>query len=644
MQKRLLILLFLFVSCSPQLPPNSRPWANALRALDPADTPSPAHDITAVYLRQQDEFLQIRIDLLDYTNPNDLSLDIKIEDDSAPQAPPFIIHIPSQTNSPRITLDPLLATVIADIPLSEIPSRPRVDVSTPEDEIHGLTLDGPIPTQSAPLLLTFYDTFAARTPAEALRSWDGAHSGPRGERHGLKHLLDAAKEYQVPIVLLDLKEPASLSALDAMTVLWQIDALTKNGLLILPENDASYFGLPVSSLAYNQTTGAFQFAHLEDGTHLYHPLFSDNTYLPIAAETDTTQPTPDGPSLEVRRALLETALNNDENDILVLGGSLANSTWGSPNMIGETLAYFASRPYIKVLDEKDLLEFPTRSNNAIIPQPDEPADETTLQIQSALEFAKTWAENPSSGNLANCESGRNQGTFLGVRFSGVRNNSVGVYAHAAALPNSSFESAANCVLANENYLAIFDAQTASLTYLFTHDEENLHQLIGPSWQVAPSIDLYPGAFGDDKEHEVAIVENTLIFSATDGTRVKIFKLDESGLDVTYQTQEPVITQIPLLVDPETRFTPGWAQNYTHETTPNGIRWGLGNGLMVSVQAEGPITMRAFNESLSLLTNPEDPDFAYPSGHYVPFPMALLSVDIPGTVNSGSRLFLSVAFP
>ena len=326
-----ILFLVLITTCVPPAggtPRLAHPWANALRALDLADASTPSNDITAVYLRPNGDNLQIRIDLLDFQVPEQLSLDIMIGDDSAPEAVPLNIHIPSETNSSRISYDPLLATVIVDVPLTEIPARPRVDVATPEDQITGLTLDGPIPTQTAPLLLTFYDTFTSRFPAEALRSWDGAHSGPRGERHGLKHLLDAVKKYQVPVVLLDLKEPENLSALDAMGVLPQIDALANNGLLILPESEQM---LPAKK---NQGTDDFQFVHLQDSTHLYHPLFSKITYIPIVIETDATQPTPDGPSLEVRRALVETALNNDKKDLLVLGGSLPNTTWGSPDMVG----------------------------------------------------------------------------------------------------------------------------------------------------------------------------------------------------------------------------------------------------------------------------------------------------------------------
>ena len=576
MRKSLLIFITLLLSCAPLPAPNYHPWAASLRALDPADAVTPANDITAVYLRQKEDILQIRVDVLDFKNLNDLSIDIRIEDDSTPQSELFNIHVPSKTESTRISLDPLLATIIIEIPTSEIFSRPRIDISTPEDKITGLKLDGSVPTGSTPLLLTFYDTFAGRFPAEALRSWDGAHTGPRGERHGLKHLLDAVKEHQIPIALLDLKEPESLSALDAMGVLQNIEAFENQGLLILPENGES----------------DVIFAHLEDASHLYQPLFSKIIYIPIATETDTSQPTPNGPPLEVRRALLETALNADKNDLLVLGGSLQNTTWGSPDMVNQTMAYFASRPYIHILNAEDLREFPTKSNNAIISQPIEPADEQTLQTQSTLEFAQDWAEKPPAESMPECRG----------------------------IPKQ-------CMLANREYLAILDSRTASLTYLFTRNDTGLHQLIGPSWQVASGITSYPGAFADNKEYELAFTENSIVFKSSDGTRIKSFRLNETGLDVEYQTQQPVTAQIPLLVDPDTRFTPGWAMKYVQQNTPGGIAWGLQDGQMVTIQFDGEITLMAFNQSLSLLSSPEDPDFAYPPGHYVPFPMAIVEVQI-----------------
>jgi len=630
----ILFLLLLTACLSPPggLPPSdgsprpAHPWANALRALDPADAPTPSNDITAVYLRPDGQDLQIRIDLLDFQAPKQVSLDVRIGDASVPEAVPLDIHIPSETASTRISLDPLLATVIVDVPLSQLPAAPRVDISTPEDEVRGLTLDSPIPTQTAPLLLTFYDTFAGRFPAEALRSWNGAHTGPRGERHGLKHLLDAVEEYQIPIVLLDLKEPENLSALDAMGVLPRIRQMEQEGTLILPDQTEQevFFGFSPSQFTYSEIVSrSHVFAFANDTSHIYHPLFSRTNFIPIATETDTTQPTPDEPSLEVRRALLETTLNADEKDLLVLGGSLRDSTWGSPDMVGAMLAYFASRPYIHLLAADDLITFPTKSGKPELRSlpPDESIDKLKIHYknltQPVLDFAANWEGSPLSSCVTDLDK----------------------------------DNQPECVLANDGYLAILDPQGARLTYLFSvariGNSRYLHQLIGPSWQVAIGLGprsqwnpelgeaadpgAYPGAFADAddpfKPYEPAIEGNTLVFTSLDGTRIKTFHLTENGLEVKYQTQKPVTVQIPLLVDPETRFTPGWAEKYVQEKTPGGVAWGLEYGPMVRIQTEGTITIRAFNESLDLLTIPEDPDFEYPPGHYFPFPMAIAEVEM-----------------
>ena len=634
MRKSLLVflLLSLLTAClsPPGEPPTGpatkgHPWAGALRVLDLADTTDASYDLTAVYLRQVEDRLQIRVDLLDFQTAKDLSLDIKIGDDASPEATPITISIPSEDNPTRITLDPLLATVTVDVPLSEIPSRPRVDISTPEDEISGLTLDGQLPTQFAPLLLTFYDTFAGRFPAEALRSWNGAHTGSRGERHGLKHLLDAVQEYQTPIVLLDLKKPENLSALDAMGLLPQIRGMEQKGTLILPDQNKQQevlFGFSPSRFSWGGMTSRPTFVLSDDPNHIYHLPFSKTTLIPIAIDTDSNQPAPDGPSLEVRRALLETALNADAKDLLVLGGSLRDSTWGSPDMAGATLAYFASRPYIQILTAEDLMDFPTKSSEPELSS--FPLDDSINKLeahyknltQPALDFAANWKGSP----LSSCATDLDK------------------------------DGQPECIFANEQYLAILDPQGARLTYLFAVGRVGnppYTQLIGPSWQVTAGLsnpstwDLsageaadpgaYPGAFADAddpfKAYEATIEGSTVVFTSLDGIRVKTFNLTETGIEVKYQTQEPVITQIPLLVDPGTRFTPGWAQKYVQEKTPGGIAWGLVNGPMVTIQIQSPISMHAFNESLSLLTNPEDPDFDYPAGHYVPFPMAIAEVEM-----------------
>jgi hypothetical protein len=67
--------------------------------------------------------------------------------------------------------------------------------------------------------------------------------------------------------------------------------------------------------------------------------------------------------------------------------------------------------------------------------------------------------------------------------------------------------------------------------------------------------------------------------------------------------------------------------YIQEKTPGEVVWGLEKGPMVRIQTKGPIMIRAFNDSLSLLASPEDPDHDYPAGFYVPFPMAIAEINV-----------------
>jgi len=573
------------------------PWASSLRALDPSDVPNPAYDLTAVYLRPQDTHLQIRVDLLAFKNAAELSLDITISDTTDPPAPPVLVHLPAPVDSNNIALDTRLATIVVEIPIADLPTRPRVDVITPQDSILDLHMDGMPPPQTAPLLLTFSETFSARFPAEALRSWDGAHTGPRGERHGLKHLLDAVERNRTPIVLLDLKEPESLSALDALGVLERIRTMEQEGLLILPDQPGQLapFGFSSNPFTFgeNHSRAGHAFVHLFDPGHVYKPPLGRTTYFPIAAHET-------GAGLEVRRALLEIALNRDEQDLLTLGGSLPESDWGSPEGSDAALAYFASRPYVRALSAGDLLAFPAQLGEVKVTTPyAAPLDDQALQAQRALAYAVTWAAS-APFTQAVCR----EGTFPA------------------------------CLMANESWLAIFSPQGARLEYLFFAAHRGralseLHQLVGPSWQVAPGINLYPGAFADtDNPYGIytpAVMDGALVFTSPDGARVKAFNLTTAGLNAQYRAQTAVTTQIPLLVDPDSRFSPGWAEMYSRQQTPNGVRWGLMNGMMVEIQAPAPIEMRAFNEALSLLTFPEDPDASYPLGYYVPFPMAVVEI-------------------
>jgi hypothetical protein len=398
--RRLLLLLSVFcllpiVSC---VPASYDPeWTYAeLRLLDPVDdTSTPSTDILAVYTRNIGSDLEIRVDLLDVPLIPDYRLQILL--DTLPGGNPWDLTIdipaagrPSVTpaNSrliPRVIRDPWLDTVTVRFNRRDIPQPFTLQVasfapgdSTPADETAPVRSDALPPTQRAPLALVFWDTYPATTPAQALRRWDGAHTGPRGERHGLKHILDSAELYGIPVALLDLKTPASLAALDYMGIMPQIQRLASHGLLILPDvayaepanislafsrRAAAGFNLPASQFVYSaasnlQSNYLAQFLPLDNSSHLAR---SGGTRLIPLPAADAIQATQDGPSLDVRRALVAAAFSSDQSDLVVLGGDLPRSTWGNEDMAGPTFAWIAAHPWIQPLTGDDLMTFPVEA-------------------------------------------------------------------------------------------------------------------------------------------------------------------------------------------------------------------------------------------------------------------------------------------
>ncbi len=277
------VFLLSVVSCVPES--NNQEWTYAdLRLLDPMDiTPTPSSDILAVYTRNIGSDLEIRVDLLDLLltpdyrlciyldtqpggDPWDLMIDIPT--DNRPQVTPSRLHL-----IPRLVRNPWLDTVTVRFNSLNIPQPFSLKVvafasgdSNPVDETPAVRSDASPPEKRASLTLAFWDSFPETTPAQALRRWDGAHTGPRGERHGLKHIVDNAGKYDIPVALLDIKTPDSLAALNYMGIIPQIQDLARRGLLILPDvaygepaeksilfsrRAAAGFGLPTSQFAYN---------------------------------------------------------------------------------------------------------------------------------------------------------------------------------------------------------------------------------------------------------------------------------------------------------------------------------------------------------------------------------------------------------
>ncbi len=684
----------MIASCSRR--PVYRPWVYAdLRLLDPLDSPAPATDILAIYTRITDLSVDIRVDLLDINAGDKYTLELSLWDSRYFYQEPLMIEI-SSTGAvhttgmggskpviwPRVIQDLGLDTITISLNRALIGERYHFDISTYTtnpaslaDEATNIRSDAQPPVARAPLLVAFWNDFLAATPTQALRRWDGAHTGPLGGRHGLKHILDSIAQYHVPVALLDIKNPASLAALNFMDNLSLLQDLDERGLLILPDvaygepadialglsrRAAAGFGLPASQFVYAASSSdssassrqalipgyRIQFFPLADRSRLAR---SGGTRLIPLPAADAGEATEDGPSLEVRRALVKAALSPDPSDLVVLGGSLLHSTWGNSDMAYPTFEWIASHPWIQPLDDESLLVFPVGEHyirpqsktaglspwlEALRSAPDSaitesawqtyltltaPATDTQLQALQAnylgqvgeLLAAARWAENPVS--------------------------------RADCVDDLDADAQTECVLANQNYFVILDSSGARLTNFFYLDDAGPHQMIGPSSQFAVGLSdpsewrlergeaadpsVIPGAFADDAEawvpYKPGITADGIIFTSPDGSRVKTYQLKGNGIEVRYQVPGLVSTRVPLAVDPQEFYsTP---TDYLPSLAPHLWTWSLLNGISVEVRTDATLSAQGFTSAVPFLSLPENPNLGYPRGDYFPFPLSVVAI-------------------
>ncbi len=426
----LLICTFLLFSCIPAgtLSPPAEPTAgwrlSDLQLLEPTDAENPAQDIIALYKRQNQDVLQIRIDWLELSAKHpEGDIYIALDDrpggiKTLPWGHPlklnwdWLIIIPQNSparvlNSNGKELSGLLQNIIhdAELDISVISlkklsnSNAHLEVVITHPDTYTIsdtanTLKNPQnPSKSsAPLLLTFWNVFNVQTPAQALRRWNGAHTGPLGSRHGLFWLLDAVARYQIPVVLLDLKKPTSLAVLAYMNNLETIRQLQANKLLILPDtaNGDSQaievglqnnrqrslaFGIKASQIAYapfqHLPPGNYPaaFANLPDPNHISGNMGYRLIPLPLQ-KTHLVQLDEGGLTLQTKKAILDTALSSGQEDLIVLGGSLPDNLWADASIAHLVFRYISTHPWIHVLNENELLTFPITASSTTLPCPD----------------------------------------------------------------------------------------------------------------------------------------------------------------------------------------------------------------------------------------------------------------------------------
>lgn len=778
------ILILLLTSACGGLPEAHRFEYQHLRALDPTETVFPEMDLIALYFNTTGGEAHLRIDLLDFQESSefDLYIAFDIRPGGSRQFPliystgfdwDLLIRVPasgtpdlfntplepSQAENVEVYKDAALDTIslIIHPSLLDLPGPVRIQVFTSfpgGDQVVdalGPVLSDTHPPQRVNLLLAFWNSFASHTPAQALRTWSGAHTGPSGERFGLRHLLDAVGETGVPITLLDIKNPKDLAGLDYLGKLDKVQALDHQGLLYLPDilpeailgspqpewliermvttylDSIQPFGFSSSpimamitegpdkgslellnelgytavfSTSYESLDAVPGYTLTRSGTLLLLPLPQTNTDFSHSADR--------GLSLEWRRALLTAALEGGDSPVVPLGGDLSKTFWGDPHQGEDMLRWIAAHPWIQPVTPEEILRdhFPVAETanqdsarhqlTAYVPigingQPISSGytyDQIRAFIQDGLlnyensplaesawrMYINTQISDEGIGEKVDSLGPVSTFSELDDRITldFLRANSVGrtgIFLSALRwaqtlktnptyteqiikMEDIDWDGELEAVLQNERLYAVVTPEGGRLTALFGFDPQSgAVQLIGGRPHMA--IGLSDTRYWDPKGGEVGEKTEPLLDGAftslsnatvqfelindgdsllaihPDGRYILRYRLQDNQIMMDISPSEnDILLEIPLLLNPTRLGQPNWRLDYRQSVREYRISWILKEGPGISVTTDGvPMSFSSFLDSPAYMMGEENPNLETAPGHFLPFPMALITINI-----------------
>jgi hypothetical protein len=700
----LIIAASLLPACQAANRPTAQPpWRYAdLRALDPADAPTPAVDLVALSLRHVQGQVQVRLDWLDADPERPTPLLLQFFSAAHPTQP--ILQIQRAANgtlhsdpdvtglrlyedafydTTQVAFDAGKAWLHAGYHLQAQALDPQT--AQPLDFIGPAASSG-APPPAIPLLLAFWNTFDAVTPAQALRLWDGAHSGPGRERHGLRHLLEAVRANQIPVFLLDLKTPPALSALDAVGGTRPLQNLAAHQLALLPDvapvGQAAPTGFIADSLAASRQTGlafglpASAWAYVPQFAGVLPPGYAGWVTLaqdgspprcaaawpirlqnPPAAATGERQATPAGPSLAVRRSLANATANPGYT---LLGGDFMADAWGNPLAASATLRYLKARPWLQWLDAHSITPSASRAAGCLPPVDTPPSVIFTALAQAPHNALQHSAQqmlamllsptDPARANLRQSAIGQVGHLLAAARWA------ASPAGRADCAQDLDWDGAAECVLASERWFVVIEPTGGYISLAALLSDGATHQVIAPSWQfgvgladpmtwqpdagLAADPAALPGAFFDPANPWRPFRATASIGQVRleDAAGSKTFRVDGDRLTVWLAGDAGEKQTLVIALDAWRRLQPGWAGEYRQDvSSPGGWGWRLAHGPQVWLDVgEAVLDVQAFNASQPFWDTPEDPNFAYPAGHFSLFPLAVVTLSQAATVEISVR--------
>ena len=717
----LIIFILGFVGCSPSYSPHfplTQPdWVYAdMRLLDPADAAQPSQDLIAFYTRRSGDEIQFRLDFIDFSV--NLDTDLYLVLDSRPGGTnrlpirtvsainwDYLVIIPADGASQviddqgrvisgvrlSVSRDPVMDSVVIQLKarslgLSRSDTGVFVQVFSTSafsdqvaDESEPVALDI-LPPPPVQVLMAFWHVCSAFTPAQALRCWDGAHTGPQRNRHGLYGLVRAVQQTGIPVVLADFNHPANMSALDMVGGLAPVLRLAEEGLLILPETILPSFpGSPT-----DQALPEWLLSREDTEVRRVLSLFSFDSFVlsgfvvnglgvyDYAHITESSQINLDGPSLELRKAIISHAFSDQPLKPLILGGDFSQLMWGEPSAALTSFSYLLAHPWIHFIDKTGL--------QTILSQPSF-ANATPISTRSHLVISEAQrflldAIQSAPKNILTEQALR---TYLSLiideappTLMQIRQSYLGQIGHilaAARWANSpkpisdcsqdlDWDGTYECILATRHIYTTFEIEGGYIAFVCAINQTGIHLLVAPTYILSTGLGdpttwkPAAGLAGEPDQILGAIASSpTQLFSATlEPSRLtlnnpltgeeKIIRLTSNGLEITINHPTQDSYTIPLVLDPWSRFTPGWASKYTGLQTGDSFQWSLAKEIEIHLATFNSILVSAFTTSLPYLGSPEDPNFDYTQGFYLPFPLAAVQV----YSNNSLRMTLEVNSP
>lgn len=658
----LLALLLSTVNCTGEKTLLNTKWSYSdLRALDRIDGLLYNFELLALYYRYEKSSgaIQFRLDLLDLTlrESSDFIIAVDLFPGGENNLPwntsedysgfywDVFIHFDTSgaskienedgeviiSNQINIEFDTFLDAIYLSLPAEVLSYQSNMTVlAMVSDSIHHEASDviGPIqsgspPPLPIPIMILFWDALGGSTPAQALRSWDGAHTGPDRSRHGFRHLAEAVNEYNVPVFIIYDDQDITLSSLEYLGKSKFVFVLLKDYLFFI------------------------------DNLNIVN---SVNDYAQYHTQSNISISTPNVLSKDLLTDFLLSLPYRQDNRIHVIGGSFRNSSWGSPEIVWPTLEYISHHPWIHPIN---MVELNAGFNTKVI--------RTVNGNLSGFESSRTIF-NIGPNRLTDFAVDMNK--YQTSKTSDIQQlldrKYIGQLGHIKAAEEWSkyprkvsdcssdidLDGDNECVLATDKIFTSYELTGGYLAFAYYLSDGELHQLIGPAnlldprYSVATSYEQTNDISTDQIYTLGALVDVTSLFNTyrykfdhqalelfTKNMAIrKVFSLttypDTIKISVIYNNSvENKHLSIPIILDPWIRFEPEWQNSYTVNHLFEKWELSIDHGILLEVTSPQEISVVSFLDPLKIMTQSEDPNLDYSKGYFLPFPLILLETDI-----------------